>query len=302
MGDPVARSRWRILAKALSRGNSLEDPAEDELDSSTSVRRFSSYGLIATIPLVNLREPQATWFEYHTNISQDNFSVLVRHPKHSFTAADLMGFNNTGNVCVWPSEETLAFFCLSNRELFSGKAVIEIGGGMSCLAGLMVAKYTSAARVVLTDGNQIAMENVGRIVEKNGLKGLTHVTSEVLQWGKQSKLGRFDVILCADCLFFDEDRCDLVQTIDDLLAEEGVALMAAPQRGDTLGKFFEEANAAGLVCVLHKEYNQQVWQSHIHMQATEGSIYDEDIHYPLLLTVTKAGTPNDIHRIVAAGC
>lgn len=52
----------------------------------------------------------------------------------------MLGFNNTGNVCVWPAEEALAAWCLGRAAHFDGKRVLELGGGMASLAGLAVAR------------------------------------------------------------------------------------------------------------------------------------------------------------------
>ena len=39
---------------------------------------------------------------------------------------------------VWPSEEVLTVVCVSRRALFRDKLVLEVGGGMTCLAGITV--------------------------------------------------------------------------------------------------------------------------------------------------------------------
>lgn len=291
----IARSRWRILAQALQKCEAIPTTP-------SSVRRFQSYGLVSALPLENICEDGATWYEYSATIGQDLFSVLIRHPKRTITATDLMGFNNTGNICVWPSEEVLAYYSLCNPNIFSSKSVLELGGGMSCLAGLMIAKYTSASNVLLTDGNIFSMKNVHHILVKNGFENSSSVSSSVLQWGKRanSKVdfltgglnkevspSKFDVVLCADCLFFDDARQDLVQTIFDFMADDGMALLTAPRRAETLEKFCDEACSAGFICNLQEIYNEQIWDRHLHLKANQAQSYDENIHYPLLIQLQK---------------
>lgn len=295
--NTLAHNRWRILAQALQKCGPAPAPTMP-----SSVRRFQSYGLVSALQLENICEEDANWYEYCAAVGQDMFSVLVRHPKRSFTASDLMGFNNTGNICVWPSEEVLAYYSLCNQNLFSCKSVLEVGGGMSCLAGLMIGKYTSATKVHLTDGNMFSMENVHHILEKNGFGKSSRITSSVLQWGNggnaktESQTGefvsdpltsQFDVILCADCLFFDDVRQDLVQTIFDFMADDGIALLTAPRRAGTLDKFYDEACKAGLICNLQEIYNEHIWDRHMQFKANHAESYDEDIHFPLLLQLQK---------------
>lgn len=171
---------------------------------------------------------------------------------------------------------------------------------MSCLAGLMIGKYTSASRVHLTDGNMFSMENVNHILAKNGFGKSSKFTSSVLQWGKSTNLkitnqpedltmypSQFDVILCADCLFFDDVRQDLVHTIFDFMSDDGIALLTAPRRADTLDKFFDEAVNAGFNCNLQEMYNEHVWDRHLQLKEHCGEDYDENLHYPLLLELRK---------------
>jgi calmodulin-lysine N-methyltransferase len=88
-------------------------------------------------------------------------------PLNQIRLSDLTGFNNTGNVCVWPSEDCLSQYCLENLPLFQGKSIIELGGGMTSLCGLTIASCGEPKSVLLTDGNQTSVENLKKICSIN---------------------------------------------------------------------------------------------------------------------------------------
>lgn len=166
----TAQRRWRILAKALI--GSQEPPSSDTEDE-VSVRRFTSFDLLKVVRLENpSTDRDSDWYEYSGVLENKLFTVQIRRLKKNFTANELIGFNNTGNVCVWPSEECLAYYLLKNREICRSRRVLELGGGMSCLAGVIAAKYCNPSGVTLTDGNVTSVENVRCIVARKDRKSV----------------------------------------------------------------------------------------------------------------------------------
>lgn len=329
----VAKRRWKILAKALCIKNELVPSVEalcvtskkslvsntqtlpkqsfikstnllskiinesSNVDIFTSVRRFTTFGLIKKHPIVaqpaqNVHEVKTSdnWFCYKITVAFDEYAVKVHHINRPLTPDDLMGFNNTGNICVWPSEEALAYLALNKLSEFNNRNVLELGGGMTCLAGLLIAKYASASYVHLTDGNELAVANVQTILDHNeGLRS-ANVQSSVLKWENinqqmQDEVESFDFILSADCLFFDDARTALVDTIWCFLKPDGCALIMAPHRGKTLNLFVEEAEKTGFICEIVNCYNQLIWDRHLELK--KNHIYDENIHYPTLIKLRK---------------
>ena len=94
------------------------------------------------------------------------------------------------------------------------------------------------------------------------------------------------MILCADCLFFDEARIDLVDTIYGLLADDGIALIMAPYRGATFRKFAEAAAEKGFIVRQSEKYDNEVWSRHSDLLSTNRD-YCPDLHFPVLLELTK---------------
>lgn len=112
----------------------------------------------------------------------------------------------------------------------------------------------------------------------------------VLKWEdsvKQCPLERqkYKYILCADCLFFDDSRVALVESICYFLAEDGVAFIIAPKRGKSMNSFIKKCITKNLNCQIFTYYNNEIWEKHQKFQKCF-TFYNEDIHYPVLLKIS----------------
>lgn len=273
----VARKRWALLAEALF-SKCKQSAAADS----------NFFDIFKIIPLPNLSSLDDRWFEYSVIIDHDHdpVSVKIRHLVRIFTIEELTGFNNTGNVKVWPSEEVLAYVCLKHRHFFEDKSVLEVGGGMSCMAGVLLSQLAKCASIHVTDGNVVSVDNVREIVKQN-VPAKCPLTCDVLLWHEHGKHCRtYDVILAADCLFFEDSRAHLIELMFALLKNGGISLIMAPKRGDSLAKFVEQCRAKGFVCNIHQEYDEIIWSQHTKL-SKERRDYDEDVHFPLFLVLEK---------------
>ncbi|KAJ7873281.1 putative methyltransferase-domain-containing protein [Mycena olivaceomarginata] len=136
---------------------------------------------------------------------------------------------------AWPAGEVLSQYIVQRGpQSLRGKNVLELGSGTG-LVGLVAAML--GGTVYLTD--QAPLLNIMREnVQVNKLSHLCVV--EELNWGEPipADIPRPDVILAADCVYFEPAFPLLVQTLCDLVGEDTEVLFCYKKRRKADKRFF----------------------------------------------------------------
>ncbi|XP_015889742.3 calmodulin-lysine N-methyltransferase [Ziziphus jujuba] len=305
--------RWRILRQALLRRRPPQPP-DDE--SEIGIERISRKAVngFNLIPCCLVNDDDAD--DHSASSSKSNrpreatvcYTLPVEGAPKLFltqrmdSLANLDDFeicnkydiDNTGLVCQWPSEDVLAYFCLSHADMFRSKRVIELGSGYG-LAGLVIAAVTEASEVIISDGNPQVVNYIERNINANSGAFLgTKVKSVTLHWNHDkiaNMSNTFDLVVASDCTFFKEFHKGLAQIVKCLLKKVGPseALFFSPKRGDSLDKFLEQIKENGLQFSITENYDAEIWKRHQRFMNgdTSWTSYQKDHCYPLLIRISR---------------
>ncbi|CAN6698786.1 unnamed protein product [Malus baccata var. baccata] len=150
--------RWKILRQAL-----LRKPTGADSQSEISVKKITRKTTqgFNLIPSHIANDPSSRSGDVTVCYTLPGDSapklhltqrVVHRAELSDFEICNEYNIDNTGLVCQWPSEEVLAYFCLTHADMFRSKSVLELGSGYG-LGGLVIAAVTEASEVVISDGN-----------------------------------------------------------------------------------------------------------------------------------------------------
>ncbi|XP_076822779.1 calmodulin-lysine N-methyltransferase-like isoform X2 [Clavelina lepadiformis] len=294
-----SKARWEILRNAIVDKRLV---GSGDITFIQSVRRFNTFELFTrkqcTCVLkpdkrsANKKKPQCSWFSYICEDIPFSKEVWIQHLFSDVNLKDILSFNNTGNVCIWPAEEVLAYYCILHIDKFHFKSVIELGGGSSSLAGICIAlNAKSPKQILLTDGNKRCVESLEKTIEMNlKNKKNINISASSLLWDDvgtyQQHKNAFDFVICADCLFFDKYRQSLAETIHYVLKSSGKALIFAPRRGHTLAQFVDISSKIFSSVTESDHYCPAIINKHETEQLHNDS-YDPEIHFPVLVELIK---------------
>jgi len=171
---------------------------------------------------------------------QSTYNELIRltFPARCSTAIHIAIKVDASPGCggiAWPAGEVLAkYLAFRGEEHCTGRSVLELGSGTG-LVGLVAGKL--GGHVWITD--QAPLLDIMRTnVELNQLESSVIVSE--LNWGEPIpvEIPRPDLILAADCVYFEPAFPLLVQTLSELATEQTEILFCYKKRRKADKRFF----------------------------------------------------------------
>jgi hypothetical protein len=242
---------------------------------------------------------------------------LVSHHHHG-------GVDNTGNVCVWDSEKTLAWALLREAsEATAVDVVNEVGAGMAGLGGLALAAGGGVrSRVRLTDGhascvfnNQVSLRLTAAFhTIRTGRPLGPAVECQQLLWSCSSLedndpnhfVPGADWTLASDCTHFEDRHGDLLWTLVAGTRPGGRIWLCQPRRGRSLERFLALAElvnerAATPLVRIHERLYRAIEQKHRAFLSSSAS-YNPDVHKPLVFVLEKLRDASEADRTLIQDC
>jgi len=185
---------------------------------------------------------------------QQRASVLIRelpiaHANDPFGQSPI---EDTTGLGIWCASLVMSRWMASPDMVarMSNTTVLELGAGCGT-PSLCAAIYGTPKSVTITDLNPVTINNAQYNIELNRLNnescGGCSVTATSIDWGDETTYptsshgGKFDYVICSDCIY-QRDIVDLLKKVVTglLHPEHGAFLYVAPESGrDGLDEFIE---------------------------------------------------------------
>ena len=152
----------------------------------------------------------------------------------------------------WRASSLLCSFLSHRPHLVRSLTVLELGAGLGLCS--VYARRLGARRVVATDGDTDALENLRGNVGRNGhVQGDDDVQCMQLRWGVNlagfkaalGGVGLVQVVVGADIIYVEGVVGPIFETVDELLDVGGVFLLAYARRNVKIDLVFQEAEKRG---------------------------------------------------------